>query len=57
MKNLEFISELKQSELKEINGGSELTEAIWFGIGATVGYFKRIGEIWSDGIEQGIFSK
>lgn len=54
MKNIEI---LNNSDLKNINGGSELTDAFWYGVGATVGYFARIGEIWSDAFEQGIFSK
>lgn len=34
MKNL---TKLNKKELREINGGSEVTDAFWYGVGAVVG--------------------
>lgn len=38
---------LTSRELLEINGGSEITNAIWYGIGASFGYMKRTWQIWT----------
>lgn len=35
------VKNLNSNELSEINGGSELTDAIWYGVGFTLGYLKR----------------
>lgn len=37
MENTSII-ELKENELINVEGGSELTDAIWYGIGATLGW-------------------
>ena len=38
---------LKSREMLEVHGGSEITNAVWYGIGASIGYMKRTWEIWT----------
>lgn len=42
-----ILKELSTKELIDIHGGSEITNAIWYGIGATIGYMNRTWEIWT----------
>jgi hypothetical protein len=41
---MEKLQNLNQSDLIEINGGSELTDAIWFGIGYAYGKLSKFTE-------------
>ncbi len=47
MKNIEEIEMLNSLELKSINGGSEATDAFWYGFYAVGGYTARLWEIWT----------
>lgn len=42
---MDKIKNLTDSELMNLNGGSELTDAIWYGIGFSIGYLKKTLEI------------
>lgn len=41
---MQKIKKLTETELKEISGGSEITDAIWYGLGAAYGYCIRVYE-------------
>lgn len=45
------IVSLKKSEMKDINGGSEITDAFWYGLGYAIGFVKnRIEFTYSTGV-------